>query len=157
MSKFNKKKYGEADAYFNKLKEKGVIIEVKEVRGKRTLDQNGLYWLWLTVIEGQAGYNRDELHCLFKAKFLRKKVPDNLIVPKTMERINELAANFQYYNYLPNIIDIISTSTTELDTKEFAKYLTSIQDYTVQNMKIELKTLKDINFDKFYSEFLSNN
>lgn len=156
MSRFNKKKYREAELYLEKLQKKEVVIEIREIKKKRTLDQNGLYWLWLTVVEKESGYTREELHCLFKAKFLRKDVPKNLIIPKTMERINELAGNFEYYDYLPNIIDVISKSTTELDTKEFAKYLTEIQDFGSQNFKVELKTLKDIDFDKFYNEFLSN-
>lgn len=146
-----------AEEKFKKFLDKGALIELKEIRQRRTIDQNSLYWLWLTCLEKEAdiGYKKEELHLLFRAKFLRideEKVL-KIIYPKVYYRIIELVETFQYFEELNQIIDLISKSTTEIDTKEFTYYLDSIKDFSALNFNVELLTLDDINFNEFYKEY----
>lgn len=36
-------------------------FEWKKVNPKRTLDQNALYWIWMTVIGNDLGYTKDDM------------------------------------------------------------------------------------------------
>lgn len=82
------------------------VVEVKPYRKKRSLEQNALYWNWLTVLEEQTelGYRKEELHEAFKYRFLgmeKKKT----VLGQDYETIR---------------------STTSLNTKEFTEYLDKV-------------------------------
>ena len=83
--------------YIN-LKEKS-IIEVKQVKKKRNLNQNSLYRLLCEFVGSELEMSGDEVHEGFKEKHLRKK-----------KIINGKA--FEY-----------TGSTTELNTVEFSQYM----------------------------------
>lgn len=63
----------------------------------RTIPQNSRYFAILTAAESYTGYSKDELHDMFRAKYLRVPAMDH----RLPDRIR---------------------STTELSTKEFAEY-----------------------------------
>lgn len=40
-------------------------IVIKEWKSKRSLDQNALYWKWITIIGEELGYYKNEMHETF--------------------------------------------------------------------------------------------
>ena len=85
--------------YIASLPEKRMRIKMQVARKIRSLDQNNLYWKWLTVMADELGYDTEELHASFKAMFLvdrSQKIP-------------------------------LVRSTTMLNTKEFSTYLDKIE------------------------------
>lgn len=147
-----------AKEYLDRLIKEGATIELRRIKARRTIDQNALYWLWLTCLEREAeiGYKKEQFHVLFRGKYLRKE--DNkitkIIYPKVYYRIIELIETFQYFDELNDVIDLIAQSTTELDTNDFTCYLNVIQDFSMLNFNIRLLTLNDIHFDEFYKEYV---
>ena len=92
----------------NKCKDGQVCeIDFRENKKIRSLRQNNLYWLYLGVIEAETGNEIDDLHRLFKKKFLPWKI-------KNM--------------YGEQILQL--TSTTELTSDEFTEYLMKIERLT---------------------------
>jgi len=84
--------------HIEKYEGKEVIVTVKKVIKGRSTNQNNLYWLWLTCIGNELGYDIEDLHCTFKSMFLTdisKKIP-------------------------------IVRSTTSLSTLEFMEYMEKI-------------------------------
>jgi transposase len=60
--------------HIDKLPEnKRYTIEITQKRENRTLDQNALYWLWLTCIEQETGNSKEDIHYYCKDNFLPKK------------------------------------------------------------------------------------
>ena len=58
---------------------KTFIAEIKAKVKRRSLNQNKLYWLWLTAVEVETGNSRDYLHDIFKTRFLPKIKIDVLV------------------------------------------------------------------------------
>jgi len=86
---------------------KKVIIEVLDDKPKRTLDQNAFMWMYLGVIEKETGNLADDLHELFKRKFLPP-------IPKKI-----LGIEFRK-----------PASTTDLTKQEMSEYLDKISAFT---------------------------
>lgn len=63
----------ERENAFNKFREKDIkratYIEQKEIRRKRTLDQNAGYWVWMTYLQEQTGSTKKELHDYFLDRY----------------------------------------------------------------------------------------
>lgn len=80
-----------------------MVLDIDKKKNKRSLSQNAFYFLYLGVIENETGNTVDDLHELFKRKFLKP-------VEKTImgQQIK-----------LPN-------STTNLSKHEFSEYLDRI-------------------------------
>src|SRR3990167_2186107 len=57
--------------YLESLRGDIQVIAGKRKR-QRSLDQNSLYWLWLGIIEGETGNDKNALHDFFKSKFLKR-------------------------------------------------------------------------------------
>lgn len=152
----NQYKKQSAIEYFNKLIQKVCTIEIKEIKPKRSIDQNSLYWLWLTCIQEETGQDKNELHLLYRAMFLQKEDSyiTSIIRAELWPQLKIMFNSFQFIKYLPEIIDVISRSTTELDTKEFTDYLGKIQDHAAINMNVTLLTLSDKNFNDFYNTYI---
>lgn len=109
-------------------------IKITQKREKRSIDQNALYWLWLTCIEQETGHDKNELHDIFRAKFL------------DYERIGIL--DFSYDRL---------KSTTSLNTLQFKQYLDKIQIFANSELYIELPNPEDLKFEQFkdyYSKYL---
>ena len=103
------------------------IVITKE---KRTLDQNKLYWLWLSCIAKETGNDKDDLHEYFIYKYLNP----------------ELVQVFEKMIYKR-----LSTST--LDTKQFTKYLNKIQVFANTELAIELPNPEDLKFAEFFEYY----
>lgn len=61
-------------AFYEVLKEnEGKRFKITQEQVKRSLSQNNFYWLYLGVIEQETGNWAEDLHELFKRKFLKKQ------------------------------------------------------------------------------------
>lgn len=149
-----------AEEYFKTLKEKKAVIELKELRFPHSVDSQRLYWLWLNCIAKQAERNKDELHLLYRAKFLPKDEDYILSIlkdglwPKIKKRIED----FEFFPGMGDVIDIISYSTAiytkeAKDSKEFSDYLKEIQKHARVYFNVILLNKNDQNFAEFYREY----
>lgn len=105
-------------------------VTVKIHRDKRTVDQNRLLFLWIGCISHETGYFKDEVHEIFKKKFLGTE---------TFEMWGEKVERVR--------------STTSLDTKQFSHYLEKIQQFASSEMGIILPDPKDQYFEQFYRQY----
>ena len=144
-----------AQEYLAKLIEKKSFIELREVKLKRSLDQNGLYWLWLNVIEKEIGLDKNECHLLYRAMFLPKEdhMIESIIRTDLWRRLKPRIEQFSYFKGLDQIIDVIAYSTTEQDSIQFTNYLNKVREHARGNMSLILLTQEDKEFETFYKEF----
>lgn len=118
-------------AYVDKLPEgRRFDVFVKIHREKRTVDQNRLLFLWIGCISRETGYFKDEVHEIFKKKFLGVE---------TFEMWGEKVERVK--------------STTSLNTKQFSDYLERIQQFASTEMGIILPDPKDQYFEQFYQQY----
>lgn len=81
---------------------KGIFdVTIKIARRKRTLSQNAYYWIILKILEEHTGHRDEELHEIFKLKFLGASP----------------------IRYRSSQVYMIAPSTTKLTTKDFARYI----------------------------------
>jgi len=52
---------------------KDVEIIVQKKRNVRSLQQNKLWWLYVTILSQELGYEKDEMHMICKFKFLKRE------------------------------------------------------------------------------------
>jgi hypothetical protein len=105
-------------------------VEVIEKKANRSISQNSLYWLWLTCIEFETGNNRDELHEIFKRKFLE---PENIV-----------AMGETFLNW----------STKQLNTTQFKYYLDRIQIFSESELSIKLPLPEEQYWEEFYNFYI---
>jgi hypothetical protein len=110
---------------------KQYTVEIKRKREKRTIDQNRLYWLWLSCIMDETGEHKDALHEFFKSYFLG--VTENFVFDK-------------YQVVIPN-------STTKLNTKEMTDYLERVQQFANVELGIVLPNPEDLYWEEFYNHY----
>jgi hypothetical protein len=101
-------------------------VEITERRIKRTISQNGLYWLWLTCISHETGNDKDEIHEFFKAKYIFPEL--KMIFGESVEL----------------------RSTTELNTVQFKDLLDKIQVFASTELAITLPDPNDLRWTEFY-------
>jgi len=92
----------------------------------RSLDQNSLYWLYLSFLEKEIGQDKEDLHKEFRKMFLGYKV-----------------------NTIQGFIsrDLISTKT--LNTSEFKQYIDKILIYSAMELGVYMPDTDDPNFNEF--------
>jgi len=118
-------------AYIQRLDiSKLYTVEVLQKNANRTLSQNALYWLWLTCIETETGNFRDDLHDIFKHKFM---------TPTEVEIFGE---------------KITRWTTTDKETYEFKEYLDKIQIFASTELSITLPEPRDKNWEDFYNYYI---
>lgn len=83
---------------------KEVDIVVQKKRMVRSIQQNRLWWLYVTIIAESLGYEKDEMHDVLKFKFLKRE----RVIEKTGEIIPYLE------------------STTRLSRSEFSEVVESV-------------------------------
>ena len=76
-------------------------------KAKRTFKQNSYYWAYLKMVSEETGFTDEELHELFKQKFLDKR------------KIQVMGEEIE-----------VHPSTTRLTRKEMADYITNIETFT---------------------------
>ena len=110
--------------------DKPYFAEIKQIRQRRTIDQNSLYWLWLKCLQDETGEDKDRLHEYFKASYLG------------VSTVEVFGVDVQ-----------ISASTTRLDTKEMTHYLDRIQQFALADLGIALPNPSDLYWEQFYEKY----
>lgn len=144
-----------ARQYFEVLVNKGAIIELTEKKMPRSIDANRLYWVWLTCLQREIGQDKNELHFLYRATFLRKEDYEivDILQPVLWSNLKNKIDDFIFINGLHVVQEIISRSTSELDEREFSQYLDEIKKHARVHFNVILLTLKDKGFEEFYREY----
>ena len=127
---FDKNRKIEAIKFIDNLFAQDKRVTIVITKEKRTLDQNRLYWLWLTCISVNTGNEKEDLHEYFIYKYLNP----------------ELVQVFEKMIYK-------RLSTTQLDTKQFTGYLNKIQVFANTELAIELPNPEDLKFAEFYEYY----
>lgn len=101
-------------------------VEIKRKTSGRSLSQNALYWRWMgniaSLVSDHTGYEKDEVHELFKEAFLTPKI----ITIGCME--------------------VSTYSTKTLTTKEMKEYMDRIDRFCIQNLGISLPIPEEMHF-----------
>ena len=92
--------------------EKPWDITIKPYVKKRSLDQNALYWKWLTIIHNETGQDLDDVHEILMRKFLEPRKVGHLA--RAIVTQNENGTPFETW------------STKRLTTAQFSEYLEKI-------------------------------
>ena len=146
-----------ATTYFEKLKEKKAMIELKEMRMPHSVDSHRLYFLWLNCIAHETGRDKDELHYLYRATFLQKSEEEicKYLKNDVWQRAKTLINQFTWFPGMSVIMDIIAESTAikAQDSKQFTVYLDKIRKHARVNFDIILLTKEDKHFEDFYREY----
>lgn len=103
------------------LSAKSWEIVIREYKPNRKIQQNALYWKWLTVIASETGNDKDVMHEYFAVKFLGCEMVE--CFGETREK---------------------RKSTADLKVKEFAEYLNQIEAFAVQELGIVLPHPDDL-------------
>ena len=105
-------------------------VSVKVKPDKRSVPANKLYWLWINCIANDLGDNPNDVHDIFRLKFL------------------PYSESFKLGEKLISL-----TSTTSLDTKEFSEYLDRIRAFASVELGISLPDPSHPHFSEFYDQF----
>jgi hypothetical protein len=108
---------------------KPYTVTISQRKGRRSLDQNALMWLWLTCIESETGNDRIYLHEHFKKKW---------ILPKRIVIFGE---------------EQLTYSTADLDTAQFSEYLDKLQAFAATELAITLPDPNDKHWDDFFDYY----
>ena len=103
-----------AEAEKSGLKEFEIVIKSKVK--SRSNQQSRYYWLCVSIVAGELGYSKDELHAIIGYKFLRK------------EKVNEKTG--EVYEYIE--------STTKLSTTEFMNFMDEFVRWSAESLDIVL-------------------
>lgn len=93
-----------------------VEILVRKRKSKRSLEQNRLWWLYITILANETGMVKEEMHEVCKFKFLQKE--------KVIEATGEIVKYIE--------------STTKLNKSEFADMIAELQQWAAESLNIVL-------------------
>ncbi len=100
---------------------KDVHVVIKEHRHPRSISQNSYYWgCVLEIISEHTGHTADEVHEIFKNKYLAEE--------------KEFAGEKVR----------VARSTAGLNTKEFTEYLEKIKDFSAQEFEIYVPNANEV-------------
>ena len=116
-----------------------VTVELLTDDELRTLDQNSLYWLWLTAIGNHFGNAKDEQHKIFKRKFLSviyvRDDREFASMAESVGNLRNIIDGVEYENIAQGVAKLMST--TKATVKQMSEYLTDI-DAFCQRQQIKL-------------------
>ncbi|MFR9498017.1 MAG: recombination protein NinB [Rikenellaceae bacterium] len=120
-----------AKAYIDRLpSNKRYTLVIKQHREKRTLSQNNLFHLWCTCIADETGEDRERIKTVIKELFLGYK---------------EVVVFNRRSFTLP--------STSALDTKQMAEFMTKSQAWAASELGIILPLPEDQFYYQFVEQF----
>ena len=124
-----------AKVYFNRLVAQKKDIEVKEKKrpDKRTLDQNNLFHLWVSVIADDLGYT-DKDAC-------KRDVKRTILGQK--EDVNRLTGEVIQVDY----------RTSEMTVSELASFMDKMKAWAQTDLGIYLPYWKDPGYEGMYQQY----
>ena len=122
-----------------------IITDQNETRSQA---QNRLYWLWLKQIEDSTGQDDEDLHVMFKRKFLAKiYARDDGEMAQLFESLNTLKRQPNYEQEVALPFAKRFLSTTQATTAQFSEYLNEIEVWAF-GRGIPLKIPEDLRWIK---------
>jgi len=105
--------------YLKQLQDKDYVVEIKEQKNNRSLNQNAYYWRCIVqVMADDLGYFSDEMHEILKAKFL---------------------SEYQILEHQDKKAGVLYVqSTSRLNTKEFEMYVEKVRIWASTELNINL-------------------
>ena len=102
----------QSDTYYKSLREKGARIELREIRKKRTLDQNGWWHVLVTLFAIDQGYTKEQakVHLKRRCDFMR----------------------YEFVNEHSGEVELFLRESKRLDTKEMSELIEWTYDYAAQ-------------------------
>lgn len=100
----------------NSFEGKRVEIKIQKLRSKRSEQQNSYWWVLVTLLANELGYEKDEMHEVLKFKFLKR------------EKVIEQTGEIMYY----------SISTTKLSVTEFIELIDKLIRWAAIELSIVL-------------------
>ena len=98
------------DKYLLQFRGKDVTIDIKKKVAKRSVGQNRLWWVYMTILSNDIGYTKEEIHEICKFKFLQ------------LEKVNERTGEvFKYCG-----------STSKLNKAEFSDLVAELQRWCAE-------------------------
>lgn len=108
----------------------------KKDKRRRSLNQNNLYWLWMTIMGKDIGYDKENMHIVFRKLFIGEKMPT--------------LCKDEFMVYLKNL-DKDIPSTRILSVFGFRKYMDKVEQQAIE-LGIKLPQQGDKFFDSYYGE-----
>jgi len=105
-------------------------VEIKPYRSTRSLEQNRLYWMWLSCIQEETGQIRDDIHVYLKQEFI----------------------SFEYKPIFGKQVSVYK-STKELNTKEFTVYLDTVKKWAYDFHDIDLPEPHEKRYGEFEERY----
>lgn len=103
-------------------------IDIREYKRDRSLEQNALYWKWLTVIGNELGEDKNELHEMFKDKFLvsifERDNPEYAEMIKSLRNVYRHGMKAEALALRKQVVAL--TSTTSCNVAQMTEYMDSI-------------------------------
>jgi hypothetical protein len=104
-------------------------IILRPYKKDRSVAQNALYWLWATVIAGETGETKDEVHRRLKRGFLvriyERDNPEYGEMLKAVRSVHLAGMKAEAKHLADQIVDL--TSTTRATVEQFTEYLNDIE------------------------------
>jgi hypothetical protein len=104
-------------------------VVIREHKKNRSANQNSLYWKWLTILSDELGHTKDELHFIYRRKYLtRIFIRDDKGYADMAESLTFILDS-GYADCAEDIRDqvIRLTSTTQCNTAQMTEYMTDIE------------------------------
>jgi hypothetical protein len=95
---------------------KRVEVTIEKLKSTRSVQQNRLWWLYVSIISKEVGYSKEEMHEILKFKFLKREKVD--------EKTGEV---FEYIG-----------STIKLNKTDFADMVNDLIRYAAETFNIVL-------------------
>jgi hypothetical protein len=124
--------YPQAREYLERLIMGEKKFELKQIREKRTLNQNNGFWLWMTYLEEQTGHTKQELHDIFLDMF------------PTHVEVKDFAGTRMV---------AITTSHPEMNTARMSTLMNHIDTYCSSELEITLPDLSEEKTRQMYEYY----
>lgn len=103
------------------MKDRELLIRIEAAYANRSQQQNRWYWGCLVqAVADHTGYTPDEIHEIFKAKFIPKRLA-------VTNGNGEIRGEF-----------VLGGSTSKLDTIDFAQYCESIREWAALDLGLDI-------------------
>jgi len=104
-------------------------VEIKPFKKDRSLDQNALYWQWLTIIGNELGESKETLHERYKDGFLvqiyERDNPEYAEMVQALREVWKHGMKNEAISLRKRIVAL--TSTTTATTSQMAEYMTEVE------------------------------
>lgn len=117
----------------NKLYEKGAIVQLAEVKAKRSLPQNAILHLWIAVIANTIGeYDREQVKSDIKSILLGKQTTYNCFTGEEEQR--------EY-------------RTSQMTKEQMQDFLTRLQHWALNELGVTLPSPEDRGFAEMQERY----